>query len=191
MINFKKIVSAIALVAVASTSAMAQTDFGSPIGAGAGVGGTIAPFLPGARGGARNARALARANARPMPAGIANRISGVRGVLTNSPTNGVRVVSPAGGTVILSQSISQALGAVLGGAPTAGQTSTLTGAGVPSALATALQAYGTSPTRGAHSAAVTAYNAAVGAIPEGQAIPPALLAVRAALAGAVGRANHR
>lgn len=179
MTNFKKIVSAFALVAVASTSAMAQTDFGSPIGAGSGVGGAIAPNLPGFRG-----NLATRYAALPMPAGLGGRIAGVRSTLANSPTAGIRVVSPAGGTVILSQSISQSLAGVLGGSPTPAQLSAVIAAGVPSSLATALQAYGTSPTRGAHAAAVSAYNAAVDALPAGQQPSPALLAVRAFLAGA-------
>lgn len=186
MTNFNKIVSAFALVAVASTSAMAQTDFGSPIGAGSGVGGAIAPHLPG--NDIRNP--AARNAARPLPPGIRDRIAGVRSTLANSPTAGIRVVSPAGGTVVLSQSISQALAGVLSGSPTPAQLSAVIAAGVPSSVATALQAYGTTLTRGAHGAAVNAYNAAIDALPAGQQASPALLAVRAFLAGAGQRGTR-
>jgi len=190
MTNFKKLFAALALVAVGSTVAMAQTDFGSPIGAGAGVGGAVAPFLPGARAAGRGAAA------RPLGAGLGGRIAAVGGILSNSPAAGVLVVNPAGGNVVLSQNIAQALGAVLGGSPTAAQTSTVSAglAGVPSgasqALLTALQTFGTSGTRGNYVAAINAYNAAVAAVPAvpgGQPMPPALLAIRAALAGAVPR----
>lgn len=189
MTNFKTLFTALAFLAIGSTVATAQTDFGSPIGAGAGMGGATAPFLP--RGIIMSGGGGAAAN--QVPPGIAARIAGVRGILSGSPSSGVRVASPAGGTVVLSQSISQALGGVLGGSPTAAQTSALSAglAGVPAGavatLMTALQVFGSSGTMGSRSAAASAYNAAVDAVPAGQPIPPALLAIRAALAGAVPR----
>lgn len=188
MTNYKKIFAALALLATASTVATAQTDFGSPLGAGSGVGGAVAPLgLPSGLG------IAGAASSRPMPPAFQRGISSARAVFAGAPAGGTRLTNPAGGSVVVSQSISQALGGVLGGAPSPAQTSALSGAlgGVPAssatALVTALQAMGANGSRGNLAAVVNAFNAALDAIPAGQPVPTALIAIRAAVAGQFGR----
>jgi len=185
MTNYTKLFAALALVVIGSSAAMAQTDFGSPIGAGSGVGGSIAPRLPMSGGDGSGAAG------NPLGTGLAQRVAEVGAILRGSLTTGTIVVSPAGGTVVLTQSIAQALGGVLGGSGTSAQISTLGGAGVPAALISAIQTFASSGTRGSYVAAIDAYNVAVDALPRGAIVPPALLAIRAALAGAGNRGTSK
>ncbi|MEX2181696.1 MAG: hypothetical protein WD771_06605 [Gemmatimonadaceae bacterium] len=185
--NSKQFLAALALVALGSTVAVAQTDFGSPIGSGGGLGGSVAPLgVPNAEnmpGGA------SRALSGPAAAGLAT----ARASLMNAGTGGVTVTNPAGGTVTVPQAAARGLGAVLGGNPTPAQvsafTSALTGvpAGSSTALTNALRAFGANANFNTLTAAVRAYNAAIDALPAGATPPPALLAVRNALAAASRR----
>lgn len=179
MTSFKQLFGAAALVAVTTVVASAQTDFGSPLGAGAGLGGSVAPFgVPGAAGGG-----TARGLTGPGATGLNN----ARAAFANAGSNGVSVMNPAGGNVNLPQAAAQALGAVLGGTATPAQVTAFANAlsGVPAgaatALANALQAFGSSPNGATLSRAIAAYNAAIDALPAGSNPPPALLAVRQAL----------
>jgi hypothetical protein len=178
MTNFKKIFAALALVAASSTVAMAQTDFGSPIGAGGGLGGTIAPFVPG----------LAGAGTAPGLTGNgATGLNNARNAFGNAGGPNVRLVNPAGGNVNVPTNVVQALAGVLSGAPSANQVSVVTNSmtGVPastaSALVTALTSLGATPNFPNLVRAVQAYNAAIDALPAGTEPPPALAAVRQAL----------
>lgn len=178
MTNFKKIFAALALVAASSSLAMAQTDFGSPIGAGGGLGGTIAPFVPGLAG---------SGTAPGLTGNGATGLNNARNAFGNAGGPNASVVNPAGGNVNVPTNVVQALAGVLGGAPTPAQISTVTNsmAGVPgatsSALVTALQTLGATPNYPNLVRAVEAYNAAIDALPAGTNPPPALLAVRSAL----------
>lgn len=183
MTNSSKVLAALALVAMSATIVLAQpTDAGSPMGAGAGLGASVAPLgLPGGGGGAPGG-ALSGIGSQ----GFANS----RAAFMNSTSAGVSVANPAGGTVTVPQAAAQALGGVLGGSPTPAQTTALTNAltGVPAssagALVRAMTAFGANANFGSLSTAVAAFNAAVNALPAGAAVPPALLAVRQALAAA-------
>lgn len=183
MTNFKKIFAALALVAASASLAMAQTDFGSPIGAGSGLGATISPFVPGVAG-AGTAPGLSGNGA----AGLNN----ARNAFGNASGANVSVSNPAGGNVNVPTNIAQALSGVLGGAPTPAQVATVTNsmAGVPaaasSALVSALRTLGATPNYPNLVRAVQAYNAAVEALPAGTNPPAALLAVRSALLQASG-----
>lgn len=176
----KKILAAAALVALASSAAVAQTDFGSPIGAGAGMGGAVAPL--GVPGGAGGGGAMSGAGA----AGLAN----ARAAMMNAGSNGVSVPNPAGGNVTVPQAAAQALGAVLGGNPTAAQRSAVLSALSPvpasaaNALTGALQALGANPSGANLGRAIAAFNAAIDALPAGQNPPAALLGARLALSQA-------
>lgn len=177
MTSLKQILSATALVAVTSVVAAAQSDFGSPIGAGAGLGGAVAPFgVPGAAG--RAGAALSG----PAAAGLAR----ARAAFANAGANGVSVTNPAGGNVNLPQAAAQALGAALGGSVTPAQAAALANAGVPAGLTTALAALGSNPSMGSLSRAIAAFNAAIDAAPAGTPAP-ALLAARQALFAASAR----
>lgn len=174
----KKLFAALALTAAVSTVGAAQTDFGSSLGAGAGVGGAVAPLgLPGGNGGGSGGISGAGAQ------GLAN----ARAAFMNATGGGVNVTNPSGGSVVLPQAAAQALGAVLGGSPTAAQSSALATAFGPApaaqanALVTALAALGSNASFGALVNAVQAYNAAIDALPAGANPSPALLAARQAL----------
>lgn len=179
----KNIFAAAALIALASSVAVAQTDFGSPLGAGGGVGGSIAPLgVPGGNG----------------PGGTAGN-SGVnagglntaRGAFLAATGGGVTVQNPGGGTVTVPQAAAQALGGVLGGNPNAGQVQALNqafgGSAAGNALTNALQSFGASPSFNNLVTAIQAYNTAITTLPAGGQPTPALLAARQALAAASGR----
>jgi len=178
MTNFKKIFAALALVAASSSVAMAQTDFGSPIGAGSGTGGTVAPFVPGLAG---------TGTAPGLTGNGAAGLNNARNAFGNAGGPNLRLTNPAGGNIDVPTPVVQALAAVLAGTPTATQISVVTNSltGVPStaasALVTALQALGGTPNFPNLSRAVSAYNAAVDALPAGTNPPPALMAIRLAL----------
>jgi len=175
----KNLLAAAALVAMASTVAVAQTDFGSPLGAGAGVGGAVAPNgVPGAAG-AGTAAGLTG----PGAAGLAN----ARAAFMNAASTGVIVPNVAGGNVTLSQEVARALGAALGGNATAAQSATLANAltGVPAARATALVAalgaLGSNGSNANLTASISQYNGSVDALPAGALPAPAMHAIRQAL----------
>lgn len=177
-----KLFAALALTAAVSTVGVAQTDFGSALGAGAGMGGAVAPLgLPGGSGPGGTAGLSGNA-----VAGLAN----ARAAFTNATGGGTSVTNPSGGTVVVPQAAAQALGAVLGGSPTAAQTAALatafgpTPAGQANGLANALAALGANGSFSALVNAVQAYNAAVDALPAGATPSPALLAARQALVAA-------
>ena len=180
--TLKNVLAAAALVAATSAAAAAQTDFGSPIGAGGGLGGAVAPL--GLPGGNNNGAA---GNSGVSPAGLAN----ARSAFVNATGGGVTVQNPAGGTVTVPQAAAQALGGVLGGSPTPAQSQALTaalGGGAPAtALTNALAAMGSNPSIATVTNAVNAFNAAIDALPAGQAPSPAVLAARQAIARAMGR----
>jgi hypothetical protein len=175
----KHLLAAAALVAMASTVAIAQTDFGSPLGAGAGVGGAVAPFgVPGAAGSGTAAGLTG-----PGAVGLAN----ARAAFASAASNGVTVPNPAGGNVTLAQDAALALGAVLGGSATPAQSAALANAltGVPAArataLVTALASLGSNASIGNLGNAISQYNAAIDALPAGALPAPAMHAVRQAL----------
>lgn len=169
----RKILSAAALVAVASSALQAQTDFGSPVGAGGGLGASVAPL--------------------GVPATFAYEVIGAPVTVTgrefvSSPAGGSVVWSPAGGTVTVPQAAAQALGAVLTGAASPAQLQTLNaalgGGTANGALVSALQALAANPRDvGARNAAVNAYNAAIRATPSGQTPTATMVAVRSVLSG--------
>ncbi len=174
MTNLKKILAALALVAASSSLAMAQTDFGSPIGAGAGLGGTVAPFYSGTAGSGLTGTGVSGLNS-------------ARNAFANATGANVVVTNPAGGNVNVPTNLVQALAAVLGGAPSPAQFSSVVNSleGVPgnlaSALVTALQTLGATPNYPNLVRAVQAYNAAIDALPAGTNPSPGLLAIRSAL----------
>lgn len=175
----KNLLAAAALVAMASTAAVAQTDFGSPLGAGAGVGGAVAPNgVPGAAGSGSAAGLTG-----PGAAGLAN----ARAAFMNAASNGVTVPNVAGGNVTLPQDVARALGAVLGGNATPAQASALANAltGVPAARATALVAalgaLGANGSLGNLGNAISQYNGSIDALPAGAMPAPAMHAIRQAL----------
>lgn len=173
----KNLLAALALTAAVSTVGFAQTDFGSALGAGAGVGGAVAPL--GMPGGDAGVRGLSGAGSQ----GLAN----ARAAFMNVTSAGRSVSNPAGGTVNLSQAAAQALGAVLGGSPSAAQSSALATAlspvpaGAANTLVAALTALGGSGSFGDLVSAVQAFNAAIDAMPAGANPSPAMLAAREAL----------
>jgi hypothetical protein len=178
----KKLFAAVALVALASSAAFAQTDFGSPVGAGAGVGGSIAPLgIPG-----RNVGATMSGGVNTAGLGAA------RGAFIGA-TGGssVTIANPAGGTVVVPPAAAQALAGVLGGSPSAADVAGLNqgfgGTAAGSALVTALTSLGASPTSAQVRGAIQAYNAAVRALPAGVVPGPALLAARSVITAAVPR----
>ena len=178
MTNSKKIFAALALVAASSSVAMAQTDFGSGMGAGAGAGGAFATFAPGLAG---------TGTAPGLTGNGATGLSTARAAFSNASGSNFRVVNPGGGNIDVPTNVVQALSAVLGGAPSATQTSIVTNSlvGVPSSAATtlvaALQALGASPSFATLTRATSAYNAAIDALPAGTQPPAALAAIRSAL----------
>lgn len=175
MTNFTKIFAALAFLAVGSSAVSAQTDFGSPIGAGGGLGGTIAPFLPmgsGTAGLSENGSA-----------GLNN----IRNAFRSASGATYRVTNPAGGTVDVPSEVIQALAAVLAGNPTPAQVAIVTNSltGVPataaSTLVASLQTFGGASDLANLRRAITAYNAAIDALSAGVNPPPALSAIRLAL----------
>lgn len=176
----KKIFAAVALVALASSAALAQTDFGSPVGGGAGVGGSIAPLgIPGRSVGAT------------MSGGVnTGGLGAARGAFI-SATGGssVTIANPAGGNVVVPPAAAQALAGVLGGSPSAADVAGLNqgfgGTAAGNTLVTTLQSLGANPTPAQVRSAILAYNAAVRALPAGTVPGPALLAARHVIASAV------
>jgi hypothetical protein len=179
MTNFKKIFAALALVAVSSSQVMAQTDFGSPIGAGAGLGGTVAPFSVGTSGSVVG-----------LSSNGATGLNSARSAFANATGASLVVSNPAGGNVNVPTNLVQALAAVLRGSPTASQFSTVVNSleGVPGTLATALvralQTLGAAPNFPNLVRAVQAYNVAIDALPSGANPSPGLIAIRSALSQA-------
>lgn len=173
----RKIFSAAAFVAVASSAVQAQTDFGSPVGAGGGLGASVAPLgVP-----------------RVLSGSVVGASVGLRaGEFVRSPAGGTAVRSPAGGTVTVPQAAAQALGAVMTGSASPAQLQTLNaalgGGTTNGALVSALQAFAAnSRDAGARNAAVNAYNAAIRATPSGQTPTATMVAVRSLLAGTGAR----
>lgn len=154
--NFKTILFAAAIGAVSSTSASAQcTDCG-----------------PG------NPSAITSAVVTVgLPAGG---FSVSAGTATNPAT---------GGTVAVPAAVATAIGALLDGTATPDQQATATAAfgGTTAAglLTAALLAMGANPTVATVTTAVTAYNAAINALPSANSVTPGLLAVRGALAATI------
>jgi hypothetical protein len=189
MTKISKILSALALVAMSAPVVLAQTgtDGGSPIGGGAGLGASVAPLgMPGGVGpGGGGGNALSGTGA----SGLAS----ARGAFMNAGAAGLTIANPMGGTVTVPQAQAQALGGVLGGNPSAAQTSTLTTAlaGIPAGqagnLVRALAAFGGNSNHGTLTAATAAFNAAVNALPANAPVPPGLVAIRQALAAAAQR----
>ncbi|MBX3172985.1 MAG: hypothetical protein KF709_01095 [Gemmatimonadaceae bacterium] len=168
-----------AAVLAAPALVPAQSDFGSPTGAGGGVTAALAPYVPSTGRG----NALSPSGSQALGGAIVS--------FAGAPSDGVSIINPAGGVLNLPQSAAQALGAVLGGQPTAAQSAALNSAlgPVPAAQATALSsalaALGGGPNVSTARAAVAAYNAAVRGLPAGANPPPALLAARFAIAQAI------
>lgn len=170
MKNFKQLFAAFALVAAASSVSAAQSDFGSPLGGGSGVGGAVAPLgLPSV--------------ANQVPPSARDGWARSQQNFASAPAVGVRVINPAGGTVNLPQNVAQALGAVMGGSGSEAQRGAVAAAIGPNgaSVADALAALGANPSMAALGRAIAAYNAAVDAIPAGQAPSAALMAARQAL----------
>lgn len=176
MTNYKQIFAALALVAAASSVAVAQSDFGSPLGAGGGLGGSVAPLgVPGAAG-----SGTARGLTGPGITGLQN----ARAAFASAGANGASVRNPAGGNSTVPQGIAQALASVLAGNPNAGQRSAVVsavGTSNAEALVDAVSALGANQTIANLTRAINAYNAAIDALPAGQAPSPALIGIRQAL----------
>lgn len=166
--TFKKILFAAAVVAVASSTASAQTDNPNP-GTGPALGGSVAPLgVPGA--------------------GFSG-LAGTAGVFA-SASGGLTVPNPGtGADVFVPGNVATAIGGLLGGSPSPDQRSTAReafgGTAAAGALVDALVAMGSNANASTVTAAVTAYNAAVQALPAGQNPGPGLLAARSVLAGFV------
>lgn len=176
----KKIFAAVALVALASSAAMAQTDFGSPTGAGGGATGSIATSgIPGRSVGAVSSGGV---NTGGLGAARGQFIAATGG-------SSVTIANPAGGNVVVPPAAAQALAGVLGGSPSAADVSGLNqgfgGTAAGNALVTTLQSLGASPSPAQVRGAILAYNAAIRALPAGSVPGPALLAARHVIASAV------
>lgn len=181
--QFSKAGAAMALaMAFAATTALAQgngSDASGPGGAGGGVSGSLGIGNPGHGNGG---------NAGGAGGGITSgSITGATAGFSNAGSGGVQVTNPASGSSItVSQNVAQGLGQVLSGHATGAPAVTggLTAGGAMSSglagsLVSALQALGSSPSFANLQSAVTAYNNAVNGL--NGPVPPALLAVRAAL----------
>lgn len=172
MSHTRVLMAAALLLGLGSTASFAQTDFGSPVGAGGGLGASVAPL---GVGGVIRSAAFA-------PAGFSN----ARAAFVNATGGGAQVNSPAGGTVTVPTPAAQALGAVLSGSATPAQLQTLNaalgGGTTNGALVSALQALGASPSAAALNNAITAYNTAIRATPAGQTPSATMVAVRSVLA---------
>lgn len=170
---------ATAIVAVLSSPALAQTDFGSPVGAGGGLGAAVAPLGLRANSGARAAVGPA--------ARAAASINSARARFVNATGGGVPEASPAGGTVTVPAPAAQALGAVLSGSASPAQLQTLSaalGGGTRAgALITALQAFVANSSNDSYATAVMRLNTVIRATPPGQVPSATLVAVRNLLAG--------
>jgi len=164
--------------AVAEAQGGAVSDFTGPGGGGGGAGGAIAPIgVP-----------IGPPVGPIAPTGAAA-ISGAASTFGGAGAGGVSVSNPAGGTVTVPAATARAIGAVLsgGGAPAAqALQNVLVADGVPSgaagALANALAALGSNPSRANLVAAIEAFNAAIDAGPSTPS--PAMLAIRFAIASA-------
>jgi len=171
----RALMAAAVLLGICSMSSQAQTDFGSPVGAGGGLGASVAPL--GVGGSAARSGYLA----------FATRFGNARSTFLNATGAGVQVPSPAGGTVAVPTPAAQALGAVLSWSATAAQLQTLNaalgGGVVNGALVSALQALVAEPSGKSLVAAREAYNAAIRATPAGQTPSATIIAVRGLLAG--------
>lgn len=161
--TFKKIFLASALVATVSSVAAAQTDFGSPMGAGAGLGASTAPR------------------------GIPNLQFSPARALFFQVIADVQIANPAGGVVTVPMPAAQALGAALMGNGSATTAETLTQAlgGGPNAnsAVNAFIAWAGNQTFPSLVSAVQAYNTYVTG---NNSPPPAALAIRLILADAMG-----
>lgn len=165
-------------VSIAEAQSGAGSDFSGPGGGGGGAGGAVAPLgVP------------MGPPAGPLSSAGAAGISGVANTFGNPGAGGLSISNPAGGTVTIAPATARAIAAVLsgGGAPAAQNLqNVLVGEGVPAgaagALANALAALGTTPSRANLVAAIEAFNAAIDAGPS--APSPAMLAIRFALASA-------
>ena len=164
-------------VAVAEAQSGGGSDFTGPGGGGGGAGGSYAPLgVP------------AGAPAGPISAVGSAALGGVAGLFSNPGTGGISVPNPAGGTVTVSPATARAIAAVFGGGAEAVQAlqNILVGEGVPAgpagALANALAALGSSPSRANLLGAIEAYNAAVDAGPTSPS--SAMLAIRFVIASA-------
>jgi hypothetical protein len=178
-----KVSLALALVGASATAAVAQTDAGSPLGAGGGLSGSVISL--GRPGGSGQGGGLTGAGSQ----GLAT----ARAAFLNAAAGGATVTMPGGVNVTVPQAAAQALGAVLGGNPTPAQINTLTsslgGVSAPAAgaLVRALTSFGASPSHGNLVAAIRSYNAAVRSVGPNAQVPPALMAARSALASASSR----
>lgn len=167
----------LALATIAS--AQNGSDMSGVGGGGSGLPGSLGVGVPGAAG-------------VRMGASLIDGVSTQAAVFTGSTTRGVSAMNPATGTTMtVPQNIAQALGAALAGnaANTGALTTALAAGGgigpdLANSVVQALTAFGGAPSLTTLRAAVTAYNSAVNA--STGPVPPALVAVRAALEGAMG-----
>jgi hypothetical protein len=169
---------AIALAFAAPASAQNGSDMSGVGGGGSGLPGSLGVGLPAGPGSFTRVSIID---------GVANQAA----MFMNATTRGVSSSNPATGTnMTVPQNVAQALGAALSGnGQGAGALSTaLTAGGISAdqatALVQALTSLGSAPSLPALRAAVNAYNDAVNA--STGAVPPALVAVRGALAGIIG-----
>lgn len=170
-------VAAMAFAGLAAAQPGSGSNWSGPGGGGSGVSGMLGVGAkpPGGIGGGAGGS-------------VGNAVSGQAGRFSNPPAGGIQVTNPATGTTVtVPLSVSQGLGQLLSG-NAAGGPAFLAGltaggslaAGPANALVNALAALGSDPSFEDLQAAVIAYNNAVNALTG--AVPPALLAVRSALA---------
>jgi peptidoglycan-associated lipoprotein len=175
MMPITRTFAALAVVAVASSLANAQSDFGSPLGAGAGVvGSVVTSGLLGTSGGGG-----------VISADGLSGFQGALGAFNGAGSAGVTIPNPAGGFVTVQQGTALNIAGVLGGsAPRERRRALESELGTANAarLVGALSSFGGRQSYGNLVRAVASYNAAVDAIPAGQLPTPALLGVRHALA---------
>ncbi|MBM3899202.1 MAG: hypothetical protein FJ362_03455 [Gemmatimonadetes bacterium] len=165
-------------VSIAEAQSGGGSDFTGPGGGGGGAGGSVAPI--GVPVGPPTG---------PITSAGSAGISGVASTFGNPGAGGLSISNPAGGTVTIAPATARAIAAVLssgGGAAAPALANLLTAegmaAGPATALANALAALGTNPSRANLVAAIEAFNAAIDA---GTGAPsPSLLAVRFAIASA-------
>lgn len=183
-LSITNIATAMSLVAAFAVTAIAQgngSDGSGVGGAGGGFTGSLGIGTPRANGGGNEGDRGA--------GGVTGQVTNEANTFNNTGAGGITVTNPATGTrATVPQNVAKALGAALhgNGAGAATLTSGLTAGGaLPSgpanALVTALMALGSNPSFGNVVNAISAYNAAVNALTG--PVPPALLAVRAALSG--------
>ena len=171
---------AIALVLALAAPASAQngSDMSGVGGGGSGLPGSLGVGLPAGPG------SFTRTS-------IIDGVSSQAATFMNASTRGVSSPNPSTGTsMTVPQDVAQALGAALSGnaAGTGALATALTAGGITatqaSALVQALTGLGAAPSLSSLRAAVNAYNDAVNA--SAGPVPPALMAVRGALAGIIG-----